>query len=46
MVADVYLLAKFAKAGTEAAMHEAEEVAPSPLGSVEDSEPALFGGKG
>jgi cytochrome d ubiquinol oxidase subunit I len=46
MVADVYLLAKFAKAGTEAAMHEAEEVAPSPLGGVEDSEPALFGGKG
>lgn len=35
MVADVYLLAKFAKAGTEAAMHESEEAAPSLLGAEE-----------
>jgi cytochrome d ubiquinol oxidase subunit I len=31
MVADVYLLVKFAKAGTAAAMHEAEDVAPTLL---------------
>ena len=35
MVADMYLLAKFARAGTEAAMHEAEEVAPTLLGAEE-----------
>jgi len=35
MVADVYLLTKFAKAGTEAAMHESVEVAPALLGAEE-----------
>jgi cytochrome d ubiquinol oxidase subunit I len=45
MVADVYLLSKFAKAGTAAAMHEAEDVAPAILGGIEDAEPALSGAK-
>ena len=45
MVADVYLLTKFAKAGTAAAMHEAEEVSPVFLGGAEDTEPALRGSK-
>ena len=35
MVADVYLLSKYAKAGTEAAMHGAVDVAPTLLGAEE-----------
>jgi cytochrome bd ubiquinol oxidase subunit I len=45
MIADVYLLTKFAKAGTTAAMHEAEDVTPALLGEIEDAEPALLGAK-
>ena len=35
MVADVYLLSKYAKAGTEAAMHESVDVAPALLDAEE-----------
>lgn len=51
IIADVYLLTKFAKAGTEAAMHESVEVASTFLGgsgdtmqeSEEDNAPYRFG---
>ncbi len=52
MVADVYLLSKFAKAGTEAAMHESVDVEPTFLGgsdiSMQETEevaPSLVGVK-
>jgi len=35
MVADVYLLSKYARAGTEAAMHGSVDVAPTLLGAEE-----------
>jgi cytochrome d ubiquinol oxidase subunit I len=43
MVADVYLLRKFARAGTAAAMHEGEDVAPAFPGGTDKTEPALLG---